>query len=94
MTGIILPRRERDKLGILHDEFLKGDIEGFVVIAVANDGTVNVHFDLHDSMTMPGLNKIGGGLSAAMQHVRELALQLHAEQQLEIAEAAKAAVRH
>lgn len=81
MTGLILPRKARDKLGVLHDEFISGEIESYVVVAIKKDGTTEVNFDLHDSMHMPGLNKMGGGLSAAMSHIQQLALKVHAEDQ-------------
>ena len=84
-SGLILPRKERDKLGVLHEQFLKSEIESYVVIAVKNDGTTEVNFDVHDGMHMPGLNKIGGGLEAAWQHVRQLAVELYARQQHEAA---------
>lgn len=90
MSGsLILPRKERDKLGVLHEQFLKSEIESYVVIAVKNDGTCEVNFDLHESMHMPGLNKIGGGLAAAYQHVQQLAVELDARQRHEAAEAAR-----
>lgn len=83
MTGLILPRKERDKLGVLHEQFLKSEIEGYVVIAVKNDGTTEVNFDLHEALHMQGLNKIGGGLVAAHDHVRQLMIELDAKQRHE-----------
>lgn len=78
-AGLILPRKERDKLGVLHEQFLKSEIESYVVIAVKIDGTTEVNFDLHDGLHMAGLNKIGGGLTAAFDHIRQLALELDAK---------------
>jgi hypothetical protein len=83
VNGLILPRKERDKLGVLHEQFLKSEIESYVVIAVKNDGTCEVNFDLHEGMHMPGLNKIGGGLTAAYNHVVQLAIELDAKQKHE-----------
>lgn len=83
MNGLILPRKQRDKLGELHEQFLKSEIESYVVIVVKNDGTTEVNFDLHDGMHVPGLNKIGGGLRAAHDHVQQIAIELHAKQQHE-----------
>ncbi len=83
MTQLILPRKERAKLGVLHEQFLKSEIESYVVIAVKNDGTTEVNFDLHEGMHMPGLNKIGGGVSAEDSHVQQLAIALDAKQKHE-----------
>lgn len=80
MGELILPRKTRDTLGVLHDKFISGDVEGYVVVYVSKDGTTEVNFDLHDSMHMAGLNKIGGGLSAAYTHTVNLAKQLQAKQ--------------
>lgn len=83
MTGLILPRRERDKLGALHDEFIAGDVESYVVIAIKKDGTTEVNFDLHDSMHEPGLNKMGGGLVAAHNHLVQLARELRDKEEFD-----------
>jgi hypothetical protein len=84
MGEIILPRRQRDKLGVLHDEFIAGDVESYVVIAIKKDGTTEVNFDLHDSMHLPGLNKMGGGLDAAKNHVFKLACEMRDEQEARV----------
>lgn len=72
---LIGSRNDRDKLGRIHEGFQKGDITSFVCVSVAADGTVEVNYDLVDSRHTPLLNKMGGGLLAALQALREMAME-------------------
>lgn len=73
---LLLDRKDRDKLGVVHEKFLKGDVTSFVLIAVYADGTTEVNYDLVDSQDEKLLNKMGGGLMAAFDQVRNMALEL------------------
>lgn len=72
---LMLERKDRDKLGERHEQFLKGEATSFVLVTVMADGTTNVDFDCVDALHTPLLNKLGGGLMSALAHLRELALQ-------------------
>lgn len=72
---LILERKDRDKLGIVHEKFLKGEVVSFVLVAVAASGEVEVNFDLIDAQDIPSLNKMGGGLMSALSHLREMAVE-------------------
>lgn len=72
---LIGSRKDRDKLGRVHDAFMKGDVTSFVCVSVAVDGTVEVNYDLIDSRHTPLLNKMGGGLLAALNALREMAVE-------------------
>lgn len=80
---LLLQRQDRDKLGVLHDRLLKGEIESYVVVSVAADGTTQVDFDLHDANGRAGLNKMGGGLRAAHEHLTRLAVEMERKAQLD-----------
>lgn len=71
--SIILERKDRDKLGERHDQFLRGEITSFVTVCVFADGTTEVDFDLVDAQHEAVLNKMGGGLDSAFRHLVELA---------------------
>lgn len=73
--GLILARRDRDKLGERHEQFLKGDVTSFVCVVVMADGTTQVDFDLVDAQDLRVHNKMGGGLMSAIDHLRSLALE-------------------
>ena len=68
-------RKDRDKLGIVHEKFLKGDVTSFVCVAVYADGTTEVNYDLHDLRHAGLLNKMGGGLIAALEALRNMAVE-------------------
>lgn len=72
---LMLERKDRDKLGERHEQFLKGDATSFVLVVVMADGTTHVDFDCVDALGTALLNKLGGGLMSALTHLRELALQ-------------------
>jgi hypothetical protein len=74
-TDLILARKDRDKLGERHEQFLKGDVTSFVCVAVMADGTTQVDFDLIDAQDLRVHNKMGGGLMSAIDHLRNLALE-------------------
>lgn len=74
-TGLILARKDRDKLGERHEQFLKGDVTSFVCVVVMADGTTQVDFDLVDAQDLRVHNKMGGGLMSAIDHLRNLALE-------------------
>lgn len=74
MAGeLILSRKDRDKLGERHDQFLKGQVTSFVTVCVMVDGTTEVDFDLVDAQDERVMNKMGGGLDSAKQHLVNLA---------------------
>lgn len=78
LEGLLI-RQDRDKLGTIHDRFLKGEIESYVVVSVAQDGTTQVDFDcgdIRDENTRPRLNKLGGGLRAAHEHLVQVAMEV------------------
>jgi hypothetical protein len=70
---IILDRKDRDKLGERHDQFMRGEVTSFVCVVVMNDGTTHVDFDLVDAQDERVMNKMGGGLDSAYRHLVELA---------------------
>ena len=72
---LILQRKDRDKLGERHDQFQKGDVTSFVCVVVKADGTVEVDFDCADAQSLPLMNKLGGGLVSAIDHLRRLAVE-------------------
>lgn len=72
---LIGDRRDRDKLGIVHEKFLKGEVTSFVCVAVYADGQTEVNYDLHDSREVALLNKMGGGLLAALDALRNMATE-------------------
>lgn len=72
---LIGDRRDRDKLGVVHEKFLKGDVTSFVCVAVYADGQTEVNYDLHDSQNHALLNKMGGGLLAALDALRNMAAE-------------------
>ena len=72
---ILLDRKDRDKLGIVHEKFLSGEVTSFVLVAVAADGTTEVNYDAIDARDEALLNKLGGGLLAALQALRSLAVE-------------------
>lgn len=74
-TGLILERRDRDRLGERHDQFQKGDVTSFVCVVVKADGTTEVDFDCHDAQNGQLMNKLGGGLLSALDHLRNLAVE-------------------
>jgi hypothetical protein len=74
-TDLILARKDRDKLGERHEQFLKGDVTSFVCVVVMADGTTQVDFDLVDAQDLRVHNKMGGGLMSAIDHLRNLALE-------------------
>lgn len=73
---LLLNRKDRDKLGVVHEKFLKGDVTSFVLVAVYADGTTEVNYDLHDSQNADLLNKMGGGMMAALDALRNMAREL------------------
>lgn len=73
--SLILARKDRDKLGERHEQFLKGDVTSFVCVVVMADGTTQVDFDLVDAQDLRVHNKMGGGLMSAIDHLRNLALE-------------------
>lgn len=73
---LLLDRKDRDKLGIVHEKFMKGEVTSFVCIAVYADGTTEVNYDLVDAQNDKLLNKMGGGLMAAFDQIRNMALEL------------------
>lgn len=77
MDHLILERKDRDKLGIVHEQFLKGEVTSFVLVTVKANGEVEVNFDLIDAQNIPALNKMGGGLMSALGHLREMAIEKH-----------------
>lgn len=74
-SPLILARKDRDKLGERHEQFLKGDVTSFVCVVVMADGTTQVDFDLVDAQDLQVHNKMGGGLMSAIDHLRNLALE-------------------
>lgn len=72
---LILQRKDRDKLGERHEQFLKGEVTSFVCVVVKEDGTTEVDFDLVDAQDLRVHNKMGGGLLSAVEHLRNLALE-------------------
>lgn len=72
---LILQRKDRDKLGERHEQFLKGDATSFVLVVVMADGTTHVDFDCVDALGSALMNKLGGGLLSAIEHLRTLALE-------------------
>jgi hypothetical protein len=72
---LILQRKDRDKLGERHDQFMKGEVTSFVCVVVRADGTTEVDFDVVDAQDQALYNKLGGGLISAVNHLREIALQ-------------------
>lgn len=72
---LILERKDRDKLGERHEQFLKGEATSFVLVVVMSDGTTHVDFDCVDAMHTPLMNKLGGGLMSALTHLRQLAVE-------------------
>lgn len=72
----ILQRKDRDKLGERHDQFLKGEVTSFVCVVVKADGTTEVDFDVVDAQNQVLFNKLGGGLLSAVDHLRNLSLEL------------------
>ncbi len=73
--SLILARKDRDKLGERHEQFLKGDVTSFVCVVVMADGTTQVDFDLVDAQDLRVHNKMGGGLMSAIDHLRNLAIE-------------------
>lgn len=71
--SVILARKDRDKLGERHDQFIKGEVTSFVCVVVMTDGTTHVDFDLVDALDERVMNKMGGGLDSAFRHLVELA---------------------
>lgn len=73
--GMIVGRKERDKLNERHEQFLRGDVTSFVCVVVKDDGTTEVDFDLVDAQDVAVHNKMGGGLLQALDHLRHLAVE-------------------
>ena len=75
LDHLLLDRKDRDKLGIVHEKFLKGEVTSFVLVAVSADGTTEVNYDMIDARDVNLLNTLGGGLLAALQALRNLAVE-------------------
>ena len=76
--SLILETKDKDALGIAHDRFKRGDITSFVVVTVDTLGNTEVSYDVNmavRSHTVPLLNKLGGGLLAALEALRQLAVE-------------------
>lgn len=73
---LLLDRKDRDKLGVVHEKFLKGEVTSFVLVAVYADGKTEVNYDLVDAQDDKLLNKMGGGVMAAFDALRNMALEL------------------
>lgn len=76
--SLMLETKDKDALGIAHDRFKKGDITSFVVVTVDLLGNTEVSYDVNmavRSQTVPLLNKLGGGLMAALEALRQLAVE-------------------
>ena len=75
--SLILETKDKDALGIAHEKFLKGDVSSFVLVTVDTLGNTEVSYDVNmavRSETVPLLNKLGGGLLAALNALRQLAV--------------------
>lgn len=73
--GLILNRKDRDKLGERHDQFRRGEIISFACVVVKADGTTEVDFDVVDARGPKEFNKLGGGMLQALEHLRNFALE-------------------
>lgn len=72
----ILQQKDRDKLGERHDQFRRGEVTSFVCVVVKADGTTEVDFDVVDAQNQALYNKLGGGLLSAVDHLRNLSIEL------------------
>jgi hypothetical protein len=75
--SLILETKDKDALGIAHERFRKGDITSFVIVTVDLLGNTEVSYDVNGavkSQAVPLLNKLGGGLMAALEALRSLAI--------------------
>lgn len=76
--SLILETKDKDALGIAHDRFKRGDITSFVVVTVDTLGNTEVSYDVNGAVrseAVPLLNKLGGGLLAALEALRQLAVE-------------------
>lgn len=76
--SLILETKDKDALGIAHERFRKGDITSFVVVTVDLLGNTEVSYDVNGAVrshAVPLLNKLGGGLLAALEALRALAIE-------------------
>lgn len=68
-------RASTNLLHQLGDGFERDDIRSFCVVFTRNDGTTEVEFGFNDPQVAE-LNKIGGGLLAAVQRASALSVRL------------------
>jgi hypothetical protein len=75
----LLGQKNKDRLGLLHDEFLRGEISSYIIVRLQADGTVNVDFDFDDQVDLRlVIPKLGSGLGAANQHCMAIMRELDA----------------
>lgn len=76
--SLILETKDKDALGLAHEKFRRGDVTSFVLVTVDVLGNTEVSYDVNGavkSQAIPLLNKLGGGLMAALEALRSLAIE-------------------
>jgi hypothetical protein len=75
MSGLIRPGRASSKLHEHAEQWEKGQVRSFAVVAIYQDGTITCDFDIEDVKDVGELNALGAGVANLHGHLKSIRAQ-------------------